>query len=107
MVFMINWVKRKKITTGLHIEIVERILREMYLQKVTQAELAKKMGTSQAAVSKWLLGANLTFETIARMCHALGTVPKMSLTLKRKKMKKKEGTHNENESPWIRDSGVR
>lgn len=49
---------------------IDSILRE---QNISQKQLAKKMGKSEAEVSRWLGGThNFTLRTIAKISNALG-----------------------------------
>ena len=54
-------------------EFIEDIWRLMEEQKVSRAELARRLGTSRAYVTKLLGGnANFTLETMTKVAFALG-----------------------------------
>lgn len=54
------------------VELSEQIYVEMKRQKVTNAELAKRLGTSSAYVTKILQGnANFTIESLIKIARAL------------------------------------
>ncbi len=55
------------------LEFVDRVVAEMDTQGVTGAELARRIGTSRAYVSKVLAGeGNLTIGTMGKLAFALG-----------------------------------
>ena len=54
----------------------------MQRQGVTRAELARRLGTSQAYITRVLSGnANFTLKTMARLAHALGMQLDVGLSL--------------------------
>ncbi len=58
---------------ALKLEITESLYLAMEERKITRAELAKRMGTSRAYITKLLQGdANFTLETLDRIAQALG-----------------------------------
>jgi transcriptional regulator with XRE-family HTH domain len=60
-------------------EVQVAIFRLLSQKELTQAELSRLMGVSQARVSK-ILGddaQNITLETVARVFHALGEAPEI------------------------------
>ena len=67
------------IAAGLMIEINEQFCARMKELKITQRELAKRIGKSQPYVAKFLNhGANMTLETIALFAKALDLeIPKL------------------------------
>jgi transcriptional regulator with XRE-family HTH domain len=55
------------------LEFIDQICAEMDAQGVSSAELARRMGTSRAYVSKVLAGeANFTIATMGKLAFALG-----------------------------------
>lgn len=55
------------------LEVAEEIYTAMQRAGVSRAELARRLGTSPAYVTKILRGsANFTLESLARLAHALG-----------------------------------
>lgn len=63
------------------LEFVDQICAEMDAQGVSSAELARRMGTSRAYVSKVLAGeANFTIATMGKLAFALGLRVKTDLT---------------------------
>src|SRR5215813_2957277 len=58
---------------GAILEFTEGVVREMERQGVTRTELARRLGTTPAYVTKILRGkANFTLETMVRLARALG-----------------------------------
>jgi ribosome-binding protein aMBF1 (putative translation factor) len=57
---------------GAILEFTEGVVREMERQGVTRTELARRLGTTPAYVTKILRGkANFTLETMVRLARAL------------------------------------
>ena len=57
---------------GAILEITESLVREMQRQGLTRTELAERLGTSPAYVTKLLRGkANFTLATMVRLARAL------------------------------------
>lgn len=54
------------------LSFLEQLIRKMREDGVTQDAVAKAMGVSKARVSQLMNGPNFTFETAARMAHAVG-----------------------------------
>lgn len=73
---------------------------------ITRAELARRLGKSEAWVSKALSGSqNLTLRSISRLAHALGTRPDFRL-----RPGHRDGTPAESDPPlpsWVRDGQAR
>ena len=76
-----KWFKEKlkkvspeiKIEMQLSAEIIAKIDSILKEKNITQRELAKKMGKSEAVVSRWTTGfPNLTLRSIAELSVALG-----------------------------------
>lgn len=62
-----------KIEIDMSFAIADKIDAALKDQHITQKQLAKKMGKSEAEVSRWLGGThNFTLRTIARISDALG-----------------------------------
>ena len=57
---------------ALHIEITERLYREMKRQGLNYSTLGRKIGMHRAAVQKCFASSNLTLETISRLAFGLG-----------------------------------
>lgn len=54
-------------------EVSDEIFRMMQAQKVSKAELARRLGTSRAAVTQMLKGnGNMTVDKLARVAFVLG-----------------------------------
>src|SRR3989344_5120472 len=64
-----------------HFEIANRIIEARIKRKISQEELAKRMGTGQAVISR-LEGANArpSLSLIQRLADALGLKVKLTLT---------------------------
>ena len=68
---------------GVILEITEQIARELAKQKVTRAELAKRLGVSKPYVSKVLNGMpNLTLAKMVQISRALGCKFKVEISPK-------------------------
>ena len=62
------------------LDFIDRIVGEMDTQGVTRAELARRMGTSRAWVSRVLAGeSNLTMASAGKLAFALGMRVTMGL----------------------------
>lgn len=72
----------------LKLEVAEAIYLELKSQKISQGELARRVGVSQPVVSVWLNGENVTLETLAKIGHALSC--EWVLTLKKREKKKRK-----------------
>ena len=58
---------------GVIVEFTESLVREMERQGITRIELARRLGTSPANVTKILRGkVNFTLATMVRLARALG-----------------------------------
>jgi len=58
---------------GAILDFTEALYDAMQRQGVTRAELARRLGTSQAYITRVLSGnANFTLKTMAKLAHALG-----------------------------------
>ena len=61
-------------TAGAILEFTESVVREMERQGVTRTELAERLGTTPAYVTKILRGrVNFTLATMVRLARALGS----------------------------------
>ncbi|MDD7456333.1 MAG: helix-turn-helix transcriptional regulator [Bacteroidales bacterium] len=76
-----DWFKEKvsavspEILMGVQLsaEIIARIDAILREKNMTQRDLAKKLGKSEAVVSRWTMGfPNLTLRSIAELSNALG-----------------------------------
>ena len=76
-----NWFNEKAaavapeimLETQLSADIIERIDKILKEKRMTQRDLAKKLGKSEAVVSRWTTGLpNLTIRSIAQLSIALG-----------------------------------
>lgn len=57
------------------VELTEDLSRRMKQQKISRAELARRMGTSRAYITKLLSGdANFTLQTMVKLALAVGGV---------------------------------
>lgn len=57
---------------GLKVELAEQIYQAMQEQKISNAELARRLNTSRAYITKILQGdVNFTLETLGGIAHAL------------------------------------
>lgn len=66
---------------GLVTEAGELIARLMQKQRVTKAELARRLGKSRAYITQMLSGSkNLTLRTLAEVVYALGAEVKLEAT---------------------------
>lgn len=68
---------------GMFMEFCEVVLAEMEKQKITRAELARRMGVSRAYVSKLFKGCNMTVDSMAKVALALGYGIKINPTLEK------------------------
>ena len=60
--------------------IADKIDARLHQLGISQKEFAKRMGTSEAAVSRWIGGGqNFTLSTLAKISHVLNT-PLISVT---------------------------
>lgn len=67
-------------TAGAEIDFTEELYRVMDEQQVSRAELARRIGTSQAYITKVLRGdANFTVTTMTKLARALGMQVRISL----------------------------
>lgn len=66
---------RLLVEEGFVIDVLERICECMETQRVSRAELARRVGTTPQNVTKILRGQNITLRTLAKLVHALGGVP--------------------------------
>jgi len=57
---------------GLHIEIAERLYKEMIRQRLNYSSLGRKCNMHRAAVQRFFAGGNITIKTISRIAFALG-----------------------------------
>jgi transcriptional regulator with XRE-family HTH domain len=58
---------------GAILDFTEALYDAMQCQGVTRAELARRLGTSQAYITRVLSGnANFTLRTMSKLAHALG-----------------------------------
>jgi predicted XRE-type DNA-binding protein len=65
---------------GFQIEVCEAFALYMQQQKISQSEMARRLGINRSAVHKFMSGKqNLTLETIAKYAVALGVDPKLTL----------------------------
>ena len=65
--------KDKQMEMQLSAEIIAKIDSILKEKNITQRELAKKLGKSEAVVSRWTTGfPNLTLRSIAELSVALG-----------------------------------
>ncbi len=63
------------------IDFTEDIIATMERQQVSRSDLAKRLGTSQAYVTKVLRGnVNFTLGTMTRLAHALGAVVRVHVS---------------------------
>ncbi len=54
-------------------DIIEKIDSILKKKKMTQREVARKLGKSEAVISRWITGLpNLTLRSIAELSYALG-----------------------------------
>jgi len=61
------------LTEGMAIDVANEIRRVMKAQRVTQSELARRMGASRAHISKLLnYTPNMTLRSLVAIAHALG-----------------------------------
>jgi transcriptional regulator with XRE-family HTH domain len=66
---------------GAILDFTEAMVREMDRQQITRAELARRLGTSPAYVTKILRGdANFTLETMVKIARALDTELRLALS---------------------------
>lgn len=78
---------------GVKIEIAEQIYLAMEAQQVSQAELARRLGTSRAYVTKILQGnVNFTLQTLANLAQALECDWRFNLSPKHLKAARKRET---------------
>lgn len=60
-------------TKTMHAIFSENLRNQLYLKRMTQADLAKKVGVSEASVSKWCLGEAVPrAKKIDQICILLG-----------------------------------
>ena len=65
---------------GLEFALVEMLIKKRLQQKLTQAQLAKKIGTKQSAISRLEQGSyNPSFLFLKKVSHALGAELKISI----------------------------
>ena len=65
---------------GAILDFTEAMVREMDRQQITRAELARRLGSSPAYVTKILRGdANFTLETMVKIARALDTELRVAL----------------------------
>lgn len=65
---------------GAILEFTEELVREMERQHVSRAELARRLGTSPAYITKILRGdANFTLATMVKLARALDTELRLAL----------------------------
>ncbi len=57
---------------ALVVDVLEDLLEALEQRGMSQADLAKKLGVSRAAVNRVLRGRNLTVRTVARFAHSMG-----------------------------------
>lgn len=70
----------------LSLEVAEEIAKKMKDKSLSKADLAKRLGTSRAYVTKILTGdANLSLKTLAKLQNALEAKFEFSLVSKMKK----------------------
>ncbi|QLA17566.1 helix-turn-helix domain-containing protein [Desulfolutivibrio sulfoxidireducens] len=63
--------------------VSDQIADYMEKKKITKSELAHRMGTSRAFVTKILSGdVNMTFKTLSRILHHLGAKPEIKICSK-------------------------
>jgi transcriptional regulator with XRE-family HTH domain len=71
---------------GVSLAFTEALVREMERQKVSRAELARRIGATPAYVTKILRGkVNFTLATMVRLARALGSELEVRLTTGSKK----------------------
>ena len=65
--------KKKDLSDTEDITFAMRNRQEWFNENMTQKDLARKMGRSEAAISRWMSGfPNLTLKSIAEFSTALG-----------------------------------
>ncbi len=68
----------RRLKNKLHGEVLRRFLDEKRDRKLTQAELAKRMGKDPAQINRWLSAPkNVEIETISDLLLAMGYVAKV------------------------------
>lgn len=78
-----RWLKDPKFKVeyekhALEFAIAEKLVKERLKAKLTQHEVAKKMGTTQSAIARLESGSKLpTIKTIERYANALGKYPEI------------------------------
>lgn len=73
---------------GMFLELCEVLIAEMEKQKISRAELSRKMGVSRSYISNFFKGANVTIGTIAKFAIALGCEIKINPVLEKMDFKK-------------------
>lgn len=77
-----------------NIDIVEEVYRILSEKKMSQSELAQKLGKSSAEVSKWLSGThNLTLRSVTKIEVALGVDLIETISEAKKKYQKVNYVH--------------
>jgi predicted transcriptional regulator len=78
-----RWIKDPDVKAAydeqaLEFDIAKKLVSQRVKAKLTQKEIAERMGTTQSAVARIESGAKLpSFKTIVRYAHALGKYPEV------------------------------
>ena len=64
---------------GMVLDITEAFIIQMAAHGINRRQLARKIGVSQAYVTKFFRGQNFTVETIAKFAHALGVTARVTI----------------------------
>jgi len=76
--------KQKPSSHPLISQFLDEIVKIMTQNKISQAELAKRLKVSQPYISKLLQGENLTLKSIAKITDALDYQATLQLILRKK-----------------------